>query len=340
MDFLNHLSGQLLTHAGPLCAFGSSFTWAIGVTFYTRLSEKNAGSAVNISRGIVASFCYIILGLLTLGPQLYVSSFSQIPAMQLAWLILGVLGSYALGDLIFFRSATTIGVPAALAIASSYPIFSAFLGWAIKGETLGSTQWAGLVLAVMGTALVILSSKPKESAERESVTTEHIPEGAHRMGQQKSLHSKQYAWGVVLAFLAAACWSLNAVGAAQGSQGLHPFVANTIRMLLVVLLCPVVGIVTYRKNSPTNPQSSHKLRLLLSSKDFKRHLWVFFLEGFGGSLLFVYGLAHSEIAVGSALSSLAPVISVPIAVLSGREKFSPLKTWGVIQVVAGIVLLT
>jgi drug/metabolite transporter (DMT)-like permease len=69
------------------------------------------------------------------------------------------------------------------------------------------------------------------------------------------------------------------------------------------------------------------------------YLLIFVIEAFGGSLLFIYGLTHSTLAVSAALSSLAPVISVPIAWGRRTEPVSWTKALGICLAVAGTVIL-
>jgi drug/metabolite transporter (DMT)-like permease len=80
--------------------------------------------------------------------------------------------------------------------------------------------------------------------------------------------------------------------------------------------------------------------ILLPASALRRAGWIFVLEAYGGSMVFMYGLANSPLVLGSALTSLAPVISVPVALALGLEKPSFLRTFGVATVVAGLWLLT
>jgi len=63
------------------------------------------------------------------------------------------------------------------------------------------------------------------------------------------------------------------------------------------------------------------------------------LEAFVGSSLFVYGLAHTDLAVGATLSSLAPLLSVPFALFYGEERWSPPRFAAVTATVAGVIIL-
>lgn len=53
----------------------------------------------------------------------------------------------------------------------------------------------------------------------------------------------------------------------------------------------------------------------------------------------MYGLTHSTLAVGASLSSLSPVVAVPVAIYLGWEAPSLKRIGGVLAVVAGVCLL-
>jgi drug/metabolite transporter (DMT)-like permease len=65
--------------------------------------------------------------------------------------------------------------------------------------------------------------------------------------------------------------------------------------------------------------------------------WVFLIEAYGGSYFYTYGLAHAPLAIGATLSSLAPILSVPVAIALKLEKFSPIRTLGVCLAVLGLI---
>jgi drug/metabolite transporter (DMT)-like permease len=73
--------------------------------------------------------------------------------------------------------------------------------------------------------------------------------------------------------------------------------------------------------------------------NLKPVLWIFLAETLLGSFFFLYGLSHSPMVLGSTLTSLAPVLSVFVAVAMGLEKFSWHRLLGVVVVVSGLALL-
>jgi drug/metabolite transporter (DMT)-like permease len=65
----------------------------------------------------------------------------------------------------------------------------------------------------------------------------------------------------------------------------------------------------------------------------------FIADALLGSSLYVYGLSHSDLAVGATLSALAPLISVPVAIVVGEESWSASRLAAVVATVGGVVLL-
>lgn len=308
---------------GPLCALASSFTWAIGITRYSALSKSFPAFTVNVSRAMVALPLFVLATFIQSGG--YREGLASLGAVHLGsvgWFTLSMVSSYALGDLLFLMSTHSLGVPAALAIASSYPLWSALVAWVVRGEALGLSKMFGLFLVVGGTALVILTGYRNSRIERAAGGTVSW--------------SKSYPAGVIFAVCTSLLWATNTFSVSQGGQDLIAPVSNVVRMIVALVLCPLIGlpIAARMRKSP-----SEKTPIMLPWKSLKPAFWVFVLEGFGGSYLFLYGLTHSPLAIGAALSSLAPVISVPIAWMMKTESFSFGKTLGVVLTVAGVWLL-
>ncbi|HRK01240.1 MAG TPA: DMT family transporter [Oligoflexia bacterium] len=303
---------------GPLAAFMASVTWAIGVSTYTRLSAKYPAYQVHLARIMIALPLFTIAVVINGG----FSEFLKITDHNLVWGFVSALASFALGDVLFLWSTVALGAPAALAIASTYPFWSALAGVFLKGEALTGMKAFGLLLVVGGTVTVILSGY-----RRSNIDVKRELEKRITPAREKKL-LEQYSVGLTFAFLTSLAWALNTYSGMQTAHGVSAPVANFIRMGMSLFLCPLVGSLLTR----ARPRA-------LPFKEFKRYGWVFAFEAFGGSMCYIYGLMHAPLAVASALSSLAPVLAVPIGLLFGLEKFSFQKTLGIAMVVAGISLL-
>lgn len=290
-------SEQLL---GPLCALLSSVTWAAGVSAYTEMARHHPAHAINMSRALVAAPLFALLAWFS-GDSFSVSNY------QLWMLTLSIISSYSFGDVLFLWAARTIGIPTALAIASCYPLWSALVGWGVRGEEMALSGWGGLLLLILSVATVI------------------------RTGASQSIHAmppKNYVKGVVCSLAVSLLWSLNTYSVSEGSTGLSSATANTIRMTLGIFLCPLIGV----------PLTGRR-EIFLPWKAVKKYSWVFLLEGFGGSLFYAYGLVHSSLATGAALSSLSPILTVPLVIWQGKERFSWIRILAILGVIAGAWIL-
>ena len=304
------------SYLGPLAALMSSFTWAVGVTAFTPLSKRHPAYIINLHRIFLALPSFLLI--LVFNGQLS-SAISSIVIHQVGWAAVAVLASYAFGDVLFLMATMRVGAPAALAIASTYPVFAGLAGLLFRGEVLSLTRAIGILVVIVGTICVILSG-PRSEAPISTVP--RVQDDAHIRRRLRN----PYITGILLAFGAAFCWALNTVAISGIGQGLDAISVNALRLSIALFLCPLIGIAMHGTRSFK----------LIPAREFLPILPVFAVEAIAGPFFYVYGLSHSHLAIGAALTSLAPVISVPFALLLGHEKFSWAKTLGVTAVVAGI----
>lgn len=293
------------SYLGLGAALASSFTWAVGVIAFTPLSRRHPAYIINLHRILLALPTFLLI--LVFRGSL-VTSFAATNTHQLTWATIAVLASYAFGDALFLMSTRRLGAPAALAIASTYPVWSALGARFFQGEVLAASKYLGIGIVIVGTIFVILSGAGKERSA--SVPTQ----------------KKTYFGGVLLAFSCAFCWALNTVAVNEMGQGLDAVMVNALRLAIALLLCPLIGV----------SMNGLKSFRMIPRREFLPILPIFAVEAIAGPFLYVYGLSHSPLAIGAALTALAPVISVPLALMMKQEKFSISKTLGVTAVVVGV----
>lgn len=292
----------------------SSVTWAAGSSVYSKAAKDSTPFAVNLTRACIALACFLIAHFaFSSSIEAAFSAFANIRPESIGWMGLSILSCYVVGDVLFIKSTHFLGVPGGLAIASSYPIWTALGGWAFDRQSLGLAKWFGLLLSIFGIVMVILNS-PEVDTGRSKKTG--------RSPQQTR------AIGVLLALGASLCWASNTYSVAKGSQGISIEIGNTLRMAFGILMIPIMSHF-FAKGEP----------LILSWKKLKPYYPVFVFESFGGSYFFVVGLQKSPLVVASTLASLAPVLAVPIEWIMRTEKFSLARTFGVFCVVLGLAML-
>jgi len=296
------------TSIGPLIAFLSSCTWALGSTAYGRIAREESAFAVNLSRGLVALPLFILTAF-SGGIQQGMMDFAHLSLAQWGWFSLSMVAGYGLGDTVFLWSARSLGVPTALSIASCYPLWTSAFGAIFQHEYLSFLQILGLIFAVGGVVIVILSGSGDSTG-------------------LKSNESRSFWKGLALAIFASLLWSMNSFSVNHAGRSVPMAVGNTIRMFMAVILCLSFSKIL-----------TPRLPVLLPRRFYRSYLWLFVVEAYGGSCCFFYGIAHSPLAVGAVLVSLAPVLAVPIGWAMGIEKFSIFRSLGTCVVVLGVCLL-
>jgi len=324
-----NIEGDLesLTHLGPLAAFLASCTWALGSSTYARLSLVHSPFAINFTRALLALPLFFIGALsFQAEPMSFAGILTGLRLEHLGWLSLSMICSYALADAFFVWSTRSLGVPGALAIASAYPVWTALFGAFYKGEILSGLNILGLSITLGGVASVILSTPQKHS--RPSETSQL---------QGASSRSSSLFRGVALAILTSLMWATNSASISAVGSDLSSYQMNLIRMVLALVLCFGLGALAYLRRRAQHADT--RWEIVLSWRALRPFVWIFILEAFGGSLFFTYGLAHSPLVLASTLSSLAPVIAVPVSWALRLERISALRTAAVAAVVGGLALL-
>lgn len=289
--------------AGPLAAFGASVTWAYASARYARVSREVGSARVNLARAVTASAFFAGLFALT-GDH---AALALLSVRAVAWLLASIVASYAFGDSLFFTAARRIGVTTALSIASVYPIWAALFGALVAGEPFGPWRALGTLLSVAGIVWLV-----RLAGTGVALRTP----GPRDVG------------GLVLAFATSLLWAANSVAVKRGSQGLDLPLANAVRFSMAVVLLSVQMRLPVNAALPARPTGGWSVLAPALLADAVL-----------GALLYVYGLAHTDLAVGATLSSLAPLVSVPVALALGEERWSASRFAAVLTTVAGVAIL-
>jgi drug/metabolite transporter (DMT)-like permease len=289
---------------GPFAALTSSFTWAFASTRYAQASRAAGAARVNLVRAVIVVPIYLTAVLVTRGG----ASLDGIHPARVGWLMASVVCSYGFADGLFFIAARRIGVPTALSIASTYPLWAALSGALFGGERFGPVRAAGTLLAVGGVvALVRLAPRL---------------DGDDRPGAWRS----DFA-GVALAGLTSIFWAFNTVAIKHGATGITTWQANAVRYSLALCLLSATVVIMPRG------------RVTAPAGGWRGLVPAVLADAVLGSMCFVYGLASTDLAVGATLTSLAPLISVPIAIALGEERWSGPRFAAVAATVGGVILL-
>jgi len=280
----------------------TAFLWGISTNIYKSQSEEATPLAISAIKMWLSGIVMTILVLLPFrtGPF-------NIPFTSIGFLIASVTIGLVIGDLVYLISQERIGVSHAFPIANIFPITTYIIAIFLVGEKLIISRFLGVIIAIIGIALISNAQKTKDE-ENINFRTDFV--------------------GIGLALLAALCWSLGSVFLQIGVEGNDPLDANFVRMVFgsVVMLPLFFG--ARQRGMPAPSKRSTKIILVGG-----------FLGMTMGSLLYTYAVNFVGAAVSSLLGSTAPLFALPISIFVLNEKYTYQTILGALLTVIGVILV-
>ena len=235
-----------------------------------------------------------------------IEALAAIPAEQWLWLFLSVAALLIVGDLLYFRSLDMAGVSWTMPVASVNPLWAVLLAAVFVDEPLSWSLLAGTILVIAGVILVSRSTSKTGPVD----------------------HRRQRI-GLLLALLTSVAWGIGQVILKPATEGMDSVVANSIRQPMAALM--MLGLALARGR-------------LKDLRELDRRSWlaivVASLVGTGlGSLLFVLSIQMIGAGQTAVLTSTAPLMAIPLAVLVLRERPNLWTLIGALLATAGIILV-
>jgi drug/metabolite transporter (DMT)-like permease len=246
-----------------------------------------------------------IAGALLIGCVMVVDGPRVLTAMSgRAFLILAVsiVAAIGIGDSVFFESTRAIGLGRAMTIATTYPIGAALMAVVLYGERITPPIAAGTLLTLGGVALIV------------GVRSEARPE--------------RLWFGVWTAVVASVAWAVSAVLMKTPLQEIEPLTAQAIRLPLASAL---LWLTPWTRGAAAALRQGGQGPLL--------RIGALSVITAASSVLFVASLKYAGVAVGSVLSSTAPLFALPLGVMFLGERVSVWTVLGALVAVVGIVVL-
>jgi len=246
---------------------------------------------------------------------------AAIPAGQWLWLLLSVVMLLIVGDLLYFRSLDMVGVSWAMPVASINPLWAVLLAALFIDEPLSWGLLAGTLLVIAGLVLV------SRSTNNDGVVA----------GRRQRI-------GLLLALLTSVAWAVGQVILKPAAAGLDSAVVNGVRQPMAALM--MLGLGLTRDQWPSGHQHAAQVtrgtRQDLRKLDWRSWLTIVVasLVGTGvGSLLFVQAIQMIGAGRTAVLTSTAPLMAIPLAVLWLHERPNRRTLIGALLATAGIILV-
>jgi len=293
---------------GELAALLTSGCWAFSAIIFTYAGRRVGAGAVNRLRLLFALVFLIASHFLVRGTLL------PLDAAWDRWMWLGLSGiaGLTLGDLALFQAYLYIGPRIGALIMAIVPVFSAILAWLFLGELLSWTQISGILLAVLGIAVVVMD---------------------HRGSKEGIAHNRrQYLLGIGLGFLAAIGQTTGLVLTKRGLEGGFPSISGVVIRVLVATLAIWAAALFSRQARPT-------VNVLNNRVTFGLLLAGSLIGPFAGVWLSTIAVQLTAVGVASTLTSLAPILLLPISGWLFHEKISARAVLGTLLTISGVVIL-
>ncbi|MDH7605164.1 MAG: DMT family transporter [Melioribacter sp.] len=289
---------------GEIAALITALLWSGTSIVFTEASVRVGSFYVNVARLIIAMFC---LALTVLIFQIEINlSTSQILNLVLS----GIIG-LIIGDTFLFKAFQNIGARLSMLIMASVPGISAILAFIFLGEKISFTGIIGMLITILGIAIVVLNRQEKPSSD----------------------YKIDYI-GIFYAFMGAVGQAVGLIFAknAFNESDINGFVAAFIRISAsVIFMYPLFVFITKIKN-PFSIFRNNKTALIYT-------LIGSVIGPFLGITFSLISVAHTKVGIASTLMSTVPIIMLPLVKFYYKEKLTWIAIIGAFLAVGGVAML-
>ena len=295
-------------YLGEIAALGTSLMFSVSSTTLALVSRRVG--AVNVNRlRLLLAIGWLLLAHLLLRTPLPL----QVEPERWFWLSVSGLLGLVLGDLFLFQAFIWIGPRLTMLLMALSPAMAVLLAWLITGETLAAIQIAGVLLTMGGIAWVIRGRDPGAT--------------------QTAADRKHYLLGILFGLGAAAGQALGLVTARLGTGGDFPAISATLMRMAAAAI--VMWLITLLSR-----QAGATLRAFAQQpQTFWLALAGSFFGPFLGVTLSLYAIQHTAVGIASTLTSLSPVILLPIGYVFFKERFGWQAVAGTLLAMVGVAML-
>ncbi|WP_330111614.1 DMT family transporter [Cetobacterium somerae] len=283
---------------GESLALAAAFGWVGSSVFLERASKETGTLAVNLIRLIIAM---LFLGVIT-----YVKRGLVLPldVTKESFKFLSISGLFGLflGDFFLYKSYIKIGPRITLLVMTFSPIAVSILSFFILGEKIEGFKVLGMLLTIIGIAIVIL--KKKNDKEFSKV-------------------------GFIYALLAMLGESLGIVFTRLGSIDYDSFATIQVRTIPAILA--FIVYISLKK------EWSNIKEGILNKKGMIYIVLGTIVATLGVTAL-VEAMKYANVGIVSTLAATSPILIIPISIIFFKEKVSILEGIGALISFVGITI--
>ncbi len=290
---------------GEIYSFMTAIFWTITAISFELAGKKIGSLSVNYLRLIIG---FILISVFTTFSR---GMFLPLDATVDAWIWLSVSGliGFVIGDLFLFQAYLEIGSRISMLIMALAPPLTALLGFITMREVISFYGIVGMVITILGIFVVVLVKNPEGNNFKFS----------------KSIK------GIVYAFIGALGQSFGLIFSKMGMGSYDPFAATQIRIISGIIGFTLVFLFMNKWD---------KLKEAIKNKGALKYLLAGSLFGpFLGVAFSLLAIQYTTTGISSTITSIIPVLIIPLSIYVLKEKVSPKEIVGAIISVIGVVIL-
>lgn len=290
---------------GEIYSFMTAIFWTITAISFELAGKKIGSLSVNYLRLIIG---FILISVFTTFSR---GMFLPLDATVDAWIWLSVSGliGFVIGDLFLFQAYLEIGSRISMLIMALSPPLTALLGFITMREVISFYGIVGMVITILGIFVVVLVKNPEGNNFKFS----------------KSIK------GIVYAFIGALGQSFGLIFSKMGMGSYDPFAATQIRIISGIIGFTLVFLFMNKWD---------KLKEAIKNKGALKYLLAGSLFGpFLGVAFSLLAIQYTTTGISSTITSIIPVLIIPLSIYVLKEKVSPKEIVGAIISVIGVVIL-
>lgn len=296
---------MIQSHVGEISALLTAIFWTITAISFELAGKKIGSLSVNYIRLVIG---FVLISLFTTFTR---GMFLPLDADLKTWIWLSISGliGFVIGDLFLFQAYLEIGSRISMLIMALVPPITALLGFITMREMLSLSDFIGMVITILGIAVVVIVKNPDSN-------------------NLKFSHSMK---GIAYAFVGALGQSLGLIFSKIGMGSYNPFAATQIRIISGIIGFTVVFLFLNRWD---------KLKEAVKNKEATKYLVIGSLFGpFLGVSFSLLAVQYTTTGVSSTITSIIPVLIIPLSIFVLKEKVSPKEILGAIISVIGVTVL-
>lgn len=286
---------------GEVAALITAFCWAFNSLSFSIAGRIVSSKTVNHIRLWVAFFAMGLINLFTF------KYFFPIHAPQKSLIFLGLSGliGFTLGDAALFESLVLIGPRLSMTIMATNPIIGAVLSFIFLKEVLKPLHILAIVITI--TSLIFVVSEKHEN---------------------ENFDKKKRPLGVFLAFVGSLCQATGMLLSKIGlSEGISVISGNMIRVSAGLFFIIIISI--FQKEF---------IEDFAKLKNIKGTVFIFIGAILGpviGVMLALYAISKTKIGIATTITSISPILLIPLSALIYKEKITIRMVVGTIITIAG-----